>query len=113
MKLRVKFWRIGNVLAMQVLEMAEGLRGAGVLALGEGYAVKSASTVGISGCGISLFVRGTVLTHDDLIAAYEYRNSAEAVRAELNFAKLIRQINEEAESHTIAGTEVVSEIVPA
>ena len=91
--IKVKFWRLGNVLVAKVLEQPEETGGVETLTEVDDYYIHSYEQPQIS--NRTLYLRGKNKKHDDDYCAYAYDNVEEAKEALNGFRKCIEKYNVE------------------
>lgn len=94
MLLKVKFWRIKNVLCAQVLHQDASLLKKCYLDWDPDYSIESFREPGFSEDGYTLFIRGFSTELDTTVTSYIYYSEADAIRALEHFSKIIEKINE-------------------
>lgn len=86
--LKIKFWRIKNVLLMQVLEQGNEIKR---FCASNGIEVKSLCRPEL--IPDIIYVRGCEEEHDDSIVPREYSNSEEAKEARARYIEAVREYN--------------------
>ena len=91
--IKVKFWRLENVLVAKVLEQPEETREAGALISVGDYEIYSVARPEIS--NKALYLRGRGKELDNNYCAYAYNNAEEAKQALEGFKTCIEKYNAE------------------
>lgn len=90
--LKIKFWRVENVLLMKVLEQGDGIkRGDFKFCASNGIEVKSISSPELTPAII--YVRGCEEEYDDSIAPREYSNAEGAKEALARYIEAVKEYN--------------------
>lgn len=111
MLLKVKFWRIKNVLCAQVLHQDASLMKKGYYDFDADYGIESVSMPAIEENGYALFIRGSRADKDEHVASYVYETETGAICALEHFSKIIEKINASESNDPAATAEVLEYIV--
>ena len=90
--LKIKFWRIENVVLMKILEQDENLRKKTDWRDSEtGIRIKSINSPVLS--YYTIYIRGKMYEDDNLISSYSYETEKEAIKALKDIAIAIKNFN--------------------